>query len=102
MGVCLKLLSMISLTNRICVIAQDIKCLFHTALALARVANICIIYAEYVHVDVEQLAEFNVREPARLFKIRSIAFSDGNNKICNAQRGLYACACVQFSHPKWV
>ena len=68
MGVCLKLLSKISLTNRICVIAQDIKCLFHTALALACAANTCIIYAEYVHVDVE-LAEFNVREPARLFKI---------------------------------
>ena len=77
---------MISLTNRICVIAQDIKCLFHTALALERAAITCIIYADYVHVDVE-LAEFNVREPARLFKIRSIAFSDGNTKICIAQRG---------------
>ena len=61
----------------------------------ASAATTSIMYAEYVHVDVE-LAGFNEREPAGLFQIQSIAFTDGNSKIC------IDCTHAHVNSPKWV
>ena len=60
----------------------------------------CIIYEEYVHVDVE-LAEFNVREPAQLFKIRSSHFLTETIKIAMYKENCMHAHVYSFRIQSW-